>query len=94
MFRLFRRDNNVSKEQKESLKFNNSYYIVFQNKTYFEEKAGGYLWAPQQYPLILHWTDIQSLKGQKLLKDILPLVKVDGGIKGICTRQEESWEII
>ncbi len=47
MFRLFRRDNNVSKEQKESLKFNNSYCIVFQNKTYFEEKAGGYLWAPQ-----------------------------------------------
>lgn len=65
MFRLFRRDNNVSKEQKESLKFNNSYYIVFQNKTYFEEKAGGYLWAPQRTKSgreIFHWSNMTKIK--------------------------------
>lgn len=38
-----------------------SYFIVFQNKTYKEEKKGGYLWAPQRNKSgheVFHWSNI------------------------------------
>lgn len=45
--------------------FNSSYFIVFQNKTYFEEKTGGYLWAPQRTKSgreIFHWSNMKKIK--------------------------------
>lgn len=45
--------------------FNSSYFIVFQNKTYFEEKTGGYLWAPQRTKSgreIFHWSNMDKIK--------------------------------
>jgi putative restriction endonuclease len=42
-----------------------SYFLVFQNKSYFEERNGGYLWAPQKNKLgqsFHHWTDMRIVK--------------------------------
>jgi putative restriction endonuclease len=42
-----------------------NYYLVFQNKSYKEERSGGYLWAPQKNKLgqtFHHWTDMRSIK--------------------------------
>lgn len=42
-----------------------SYFIVFQNKTYDEEKTGGYLWAPKRTKSgreIYHWTNMTKVK--------------------------------
>lgn len=42
-----------------------SYYIVFQNKTYHEELAGGYLWAPKKTSSgkeIFHWSNMTKVK--------------------------------
>ncbi|SET45542.1 HNH endonuclease [Natronincola peptidivorans] len=42
-----------------------AYYIVFQNKTYHEERVGGYLWAPKRTKsgkAIYHWTNMTKVK--------------------------------
>jgi putative restriction endonuclease len=42
-----------------------NYFLVFQNKSYLEEKKGGYLWAPQKNKLgqtFHHWTDMTMVK--------------------------------
>jgi putative restriction endonuclease len=42
-----------------------NYFFVFQNKSYHEERSGGYLWAPQRNNLgqtFHHWTDMKSIK--------------------------------
>lgn len=42
-----------------------SYFIVFQNKTYYEEKVGGYLWAPKRSKSgrkIFHWSNMTKVK--------------------------------
>lgn len=46
---------NISKYQGE---FKVNYFIVFQNKTYNEERVGEYLWAPKLTATgreIFHW---------------------------------------
>ena len=65
MFKLFRRKNKSTSDEKLKKKYSNSYYIVFQNKTYFEEKSGGYLWAPQRSKSgreIFHWSNMTKIK--------------------------------
>lgn len=65
MFKLFRRKNKSISDEKLKKKYSNSYYIVFQNKTYFEEKSGGYLWAPQRSKSgreIFHWSNMTKIK--------------------------------
>lgn len=35
-----------------------NYFFVYQNKSYYEENAGGYLWAPQRNKAghrVSHW---------------------------------------
>ncbi|NLN14012.1 MAG: hypothetical protein GX185_00235, partial [Tissierellia bacterium] len=49
----------------EDISSDKSYFIVFQNKTYFEEKSGGYLWAPQRSKSgkeIFHWSNMTMIK--------------------------------
>ena len=41
------------------------YFVVFQNKTFYEEKAGGYLWAPKankQGRSMFHWSNMRKVK--------------------------------
>lgn len=41
-----------------------NYFIVFQNKTYDEEKNGGYLWAPKRTASgkkIYHWSNMTKV---------------------------------
>jgi len=63
MFKLFKR--NYKKTDQHNSNFNNSYFIVFQNKTYFEEKSGGYLWAPKRTKSgreIFHWSNMTKIQ--------------------------------
>ena len=68
MFSFFKKKDNKKDTNKSELdikNFNNSYFIVFQNKTYFEEKTGGYLWAPQRTKSgreIFHWSNMTKIK--------------------------------
>ncbi|MBE5103311.1 HNH endonuclease [Priestia aryabhattai] len=42
-----------------------NYFLVFQNKSYEEERNGGYLWAPQKNKngqTFHHWTDMKLIK--------------------------------
>ncbi|MDD9786678.1 HNH endonuclease [Priestia megaterium] len=42
-----------------------NYFLVFQNKSYEEERKGGYLWAPQKNKngqTFHHWTDMKLIK--------------------------------
>jgi len=42
-----------------------NFFFVFQNKSYIEERRGGYLWAPQKNNLgqtFHHWTDMTKVK--------------------------------
>lgn len=42
-----------------------NYFFVFQNKSYKEEKNGGFLWAPQKNEngqAFHHWTDLALIK--------------------------------
>jgi putative restriction endonuclease len=42
-----------------------NYFLVFQNKSYHEERSNGYLWAPKKNNLgqtFHHWTDMKSIK--------------------------------
>jgi hypothetical protein len=42
-----------------------NYFFVFQNKSYEEERNGGYLWAPQKNKngqTFHHWTDMKLIK--------------------------------
>ncbi|MED4676795.1 HNH endonuclease [Bacillus nitratireducens] len=42
-----------------------NYFLVFQNKSYVEERSGGYLWAPQTNKFghtIHHWEDMKKVK--------------------------------
>ncbi|MYL48295.1 HNH endonuclease [Halobacillus litoralis] len=42
-----------------------NYFLVFQNKSYNEERKGGFLWAPQRNHLgqtFHHWTDMRNIK--------------------------------
>ncbi|WHY63655.1 HNH endonuclease [Cytobacillus firmus] len=42
-----------------------NFFLVFQNKSYREEKSGGYLWAPQKNEkgqTFHHWTDMKNVK--------------------------------
>lgn len=41
------------------------YFVVFQNKTFYEEKVGGYLWAPKankQGRSMFHWSNMRKVK--------------------------------
>lgn len=42
-----------------------NYFLVFQNKSYHEERSGGYMWAPQKNSsgqTFHHWTDMKNIK--------------------------------
>ncbi|RKQ32304.1 HNH endonuclease [Oceanobacillus halophilus] len=42
-----------------------NYYLVFQNKSYKEERNGGYLWAPQKNHAgqsVHHWSDVGKVR--------------------------------
>ncbi|WP_255288934.1 hypothetical protein [Bacillus cereus] len=42
-----------------------NYFLVFQNKSYVEERNGGYLWAPQKNKIdqtFHHWTEVKNVK--------------------------------
>lgn len=42
-----------------------NYFLVFQNKSYIEERTGSYLWAPQKNKIdqtFHHWTDMKEIK--------------------------------
>lgn len=42
-----------------------NYFFVFQNKSYYEEYRGGYLWAPQygnSGKRVSHWEKMKSVK--------------------------------
>lgn len=42
-----------------------NYFFVYQNKSYYEENAGGYLWAPQRNKAghrVSHWEKMRSVK--------------------------------
>ncbi|MFM2566398.1 HNH endonuclease [Bacillus sp. GX] len=42
-----------------------NYFLVFQNKSYIEERSGGYLWAPQKNKIgqtFHHWEDMKKIK--------------------------------
>jgi 5-methylcytosine-specific restriction enzyme A len=47
-----------------------AYYFVFQNKTYIQERDGGYLWAPQRNShdrLLHHWTRVNSVQKNDII---------------------------
>lgn len=42
-----------------------NYFFVFQNKSYYEEYWGGYLWAPQRNKMgkkVSHWDKMKEVK--------------------------------
>lgn len=72
MFKIFRRKETKKIDQYDE-KLTNSYYIVFQNKTYFEEKSGGYLWAPQRTKSgreIFHWSNMTKIRKDDIIFSI------------------------
>ncbi|SDN62531.1 HNH endonuclease [Bacillus sp. OK048] len=47
-----------------------NYFLVFQNKSYKEERNGGYLWAPQKNntgQTFHHWTDMKMIKKEDIV---------------------------
>lgn len=51
----------------------NAYFIVFQNKSYFEEKTGGYLWAPKETKTgkkVFHWSNMTKINNGDIIFSI------------------------
>jgi putative restriction endonuclease len=47
-----------------------NYFLVFQNKSYKEERKGGYLWAPQKNDTgqtFHHWSDMKMIKKENII---------------------------
>lgn len=47
-----------------------NYFLVFQNKSYKEERTGGYLWAPQKNEsgqTFHHWTDMKLINKNDII---------------------------
>ncbi|MGF6947888.1 putative restriction endonuclease [Neobacillus sp. B4I6] len=47
-----------------------NYFLVFQNKSYKEERTGGYLWAPQKNEngqTFHHWTDMKIIQKTNII---------------------------
>ncbi|MFB3164731.1 HNH endonuclease [Neobacillus sp. 179-J 1A1 HS] len=47
-----------------------NYFLVFQNKSYKEERTGGYLWAPQKNETgqtFHHWTDMKMIQKNDII---------------------------
>lgn len=47
-----------------------NYFLVFQNKSFWEEREGGYLWAPQKNgkgQSFHHWTDMTLIRKNDII---------------------------
>ncbi|PFJ96342.1 HNH endonuclease [Priestia megaterium] len=67
-----------------------NYFFVFQNKSYNEERKGGYLWAPQKNKngqTFHHWTDMKLIKKEDIIFN-----SYDGKLVSVLTAQENCKE--
>ena len=47
-----------------------NFYFVFQNKSFHEERRGGFLWAPQRNKggkTFFHWTNVEKIRKGDLI---------------------------
>ncbi|MBY0214557.1 HNH endonuclease [Priestia aryabhattai] len=67
-----------------------NYFLVFQNKSYEEERKGGYLWAPQRNKngqTFHHWTDMTLIKKGDIIFN-----SFDGKLVSVLTAQANFQE--
>jgi putative restriction endonuclease len=67
-----------------------NYYLVFQNKSYKEERSGGYLWSPQKNDngqTFHHWTDMRNVKKGDIIFN-----SYDGEMVSVLIAKEDYFE--
>ncbi|MGP4063462.1 HNH endonuclease [Oceanobacillus sp. M65] len=67
-----------------------NYFLVFQNKSYNEERSGEYLWAPQKNKTgqkFHHWTDMKKVK-----KGDIVFNSFNGELVSVVVAKEDAME--